>query len=78
MSMYFGGRKVKELYYEGRKIREAWYGGQRVYAAGKPSKPTEVVPAFSYFGAQDWLREKLVEYGTTYDSVTELPFDLDT
>lgn len=34
MSVYFGGRKVKEMYWAGRKVKEAWYGGKKVFSAG--------------------------------------------
>ena len=78
MGVVFGGRKAKEMYFQGRKIREAWYGGKKVYTAGQPEKPVEVAPPGFYGEAQRWLRKTLIEYGTTYEDVTELPFDLDT
>lgn len=78
MSVVFGGRKAKELYFQGRKIREAWYGGRKIYTAGQSNKPVEVAPRGYYWEAQHWLRETLIKYGTTYEDVTELPFDLDT
>ena len=34
MSVYFGGRKVKEMYWAGRKVKEAWYGGKKVFSSG--------------------------------------------
>ncbi|VFB07789.1 Uncharacterised protein [Corynebacterium striatum] len=34
MSMYFGGKKVKEMYWAGRKVKEAWYGGKKVFSSG--------------------------------------------
>lgn len=36
MSVYFGGRKVKEMYWAGRKVKEAWYGGKKVYSTSAP------------------------------------------
>ena len=47
MSMYFGGRKAKELYFQGRKIREAWYEGRKVYGTESSGKPVEVKPLFT-------------------------------
>lgn len=42
-------------------------------------KPVEVMPAdLKPYQGQGWLRKKLEEYGTTYDTVVVLPFDLDT
>lgn len=74
--VYFGGLKqAKEMYYRGRKIKEAWYGGQRVFSG----KPVEVMPAVSgTYGARNWLREKLTEYGEDYQTVEEIPFEIDT
>lgn len=78
MSVVFGGRKAGEMYYEGRKIREAWYEGQRVYTAGSGGKPVEVMPRIdSYWGANDWLINKVSEYGEDYRTVAELPFEID-
>lgn len=34
MSVYFEGRKVKEMYWAGRKVKEAWYGGKKVFSSG--------------------------------------------
>ncbi|MFW9167706.1 hypothetical protein [Corynebacterium striatum] len=36
MSVYFEGRKVKEMYWAGRKVKEAWYGGKKVYSTSAP------------------------------------------
>ncbi|MGJ4148894.1 BspA family leucine-rich repeat surface protein [Corynebacterium macclintockiae] len=35
MSIYFGGKKVKEVYWAGRKVKEAWYMGKRIHNAFK-------------------------------------------
>ena len=74
--VYFGGlKKAKEMYYRGRKIKEAWYGGQRVFSG----KPVEVMPPTSgMYGARNWLREKLTEYGEDYRTVEEIPFEIDS
>lgn len=47
MSMYFGGRKAREIYFEGRKIREVWHQGRKIYGAGSSGKPVEVKPLFT-------------------------------
>lgn len=78
MSVYFGGRKAKELYFQGRKIREAWYGAKKVYTAGEDGRPIEVVPS-SYDGrAYSWLNETLSRYGLYRDKVRVIPFDIDS
>lgn len=42
-------------------------------------KPVEVMPATpGDWEAQRWLRGKLEEYGENYETVTELPFDIDS
>ena len=75
MSMYIDGKKVTAMYWGGRKIREAWYEGERVFSG----KPVEVMPPTSGgYGARDWLRAKLTEYGESYRTVTEIPFGIDT
>ena len=74
MSMHIDGKKVTAMYWGGRKIREAWYEGQRVFFG----KPVEVMPATpGRTDARDWLRSKLTEYGESYETVKELPFDID-
>lgn len=45
MSIYFGGRKVKEMYWAGRKVKEAWLNGQIVYKA--------VIAVFSFDAAYE-------------------------
>ena len=77
MSMHIDGKKITEMYWGGRKIREAWYGGERVFSG---SKPVEVMPPISgsNWDARDWLRSKLKEYGENYQTVTEIPFEIDT
>lgn len=78
MGVVFGGRKAKEMYYGGRKIREAWYEGRKVYGAESSGKPVEVIPGdLSFWGAQDWLRNKLSDYGEDYRTATEIPFGID-
>ena len=76
MTVYFGDKKIKEMYWGGRKIREAWYEGERVFSG----RPVEVMPPISgsRWGARDWLRSKLEEYGENYQTVTEIPFEIDT
>lgn len=75
MTVYFGDKKIKEMYWGGLKIREAWYEGQRVFSG----RPVEVMPAVSgSYGARDWLRAKLTEYGEGYRTVKELPFGIDS
>ena len=75
MTVYFGDKKIKEMYWGGRKIREAWYGGQRVFSG----RPVEVMPPTSGgYDAQDWLRGRLTEYGESYQTVKEIPFEIDT
>ena len=75
MSMHIDGKKVTAMYWGGRKIREAWYGGERVFSG----KPVEVMPPTpGNFDARDWLRAKLTEYGENYQTVTEMPFEIDT
>src|SRR5699024_2741513 len=42
-------------------------------------RPVEVMPAVSgSYGARDWLRAKLTEYGEDYRTVTEIPFEIDS
>lgn len=75
MSIYFGGKKVAAMYWGGQKIREAWYEGQRVFSG----KPVEVMPpTLGTYGARDWLRATLTEYGESYETVKELPFEIDS
>ena len=74
MSMHIDGKKVTAMYWSGLKIREAWYEGERVFSG----KPVEVMPATpGRADARDWLRSKLTEYGESYETVKELPFDID-
>src|SRR5699024_674586 len=41
-------------------------------------KPVEVMPATpGMTDARDWMRAKLTEYGESYETVKELPFDID-
>ena len=43
------------------------------------SKPVEVMPATpGYYDAQNWLRATLPKYGLNYQTVTELPFEIDS
>lgn len=89
----FGGRVLtprardgKLFYYsdptEGIELANKAYVDREVGALSAQvprGKPVEVVPAgLTGTGVRDWLRGKLVEYGTTYDTVVVLPFDLDT
>ena len=75
MSMHIDGKKVTAMYWGGRKIREAWYEGQRVFSG----KPVEVMPPTpNWYDAQDWLRGRLTEYGESYQTVKEIPFEIDT
>src|SRR5699024_3712410 len=74
MSMHIDGKKVAAMYWGGQKIREAWHEGQRVFSG----KPVEVMPATpGMTDARDWMRAKLTEYGESYETVKELPFDID-
>ena len=75
MSMHIDGKKVTAMYWGGRKIREAWHEGQRVFSG----KPVEVMPPTpNWYDAQDWLRGRLTEYGESYQTVKEIPFEIDT
>ena len=75
MSMHIDGKKITAMYWGGRKIREAWYEGQRVFSG----KPVEVMPPTpNWYDAQDWLRGRLTEYGESYQTVKEIPFEIDT
>ena len=75
MSMHIDGKKIAEMYWAGQKIREAWYEGQRVFSG----KPVEVMPPTpNWYDAQDWLRGRLTEYGESYQTVKEIPFEIDT
>ena len=75
MSMHIDGKKITAMYWAGQKIREAWYEGQRVFSG----KPVEVMPATpNWYDAQDWLRGRLTEYGESYQTVKEIPFEIDT
>lgn len=74
MSMHVDGKKIAAMYWGGQKIREAWYEGRRVFSG----KPVEVMPATpGDWDAYTWLREKVTEYGESYETVTELPFEID-
>lgn len=77
MSIHIDDKKITAMYWGGQKIREAWYGGERVFSG---RKPVEVMPPISDsgWGARDWLRGKLAEYGEDYRTVTEIPFEIDT
>ena len=75
MSIHIDGKKITAMYWGGLKIREAWYEGQRVFSG----KPVEVMPPTpNWYGAQDWLRGRLTEYGESYQTVKEIPFEIDT
>ena len=75
MSMHIDGKKIAEMYWAGQKIREAWHEGQRVFSG----KPVEVMPPTpNWYDAQDWLRGRLTEYGESYQTVKEIPFEIDT
>ena len=75
MSMHIDGKKITAMYWAGQKIREAWHEGQRVFSG----KPVEVMPPTpNWYDAQDWLRAKLTEYGESYQTVKEIPFEIDT
>ena len=75
MSMHIDGKKVTAMYWGGLKIREAWYEGERVFSG----KPVEVMPPTpNWYDAMDWLRAKLTEYGESYQTVKEIPFEIDT
>ena len=75
MSMHIDGKKITAMYWAGQKIREAWYEGQRVFSG----KPVEVMPPTpNWYDAQDWLRGRLTEYGESYQTVKEIPFEIDT
>ena len=75
MSMHIDGKKVTAMYWGGLKIREAWYEGQRVFSG----KPVEVMPpTVGSYSAMDWLRAKLAEYGEDYQTVEEIPFEIDS
>ena len=75
MSMHIDGKKVTAMYWGGLKIREAWYGGERVFSG----RPVEVMPPTpNWYDAQDWLRGRLTEYGESYQTVKEIPFEIDT
>ena len=75
MSMHIDGKKVTAMYWGGLKIREAWYGGERVFSG----KPVEVMPPTpGTYDARDWLRAKLTEYGEDYQTVEEIPFEIDS
>ena len=75
MSMHIDGKKITAMYWAGQKIREAWYEGQRVFSG----KPVEVMPPTpGTYDARDWLRAKLTEYGEDYQTVEEIPFEIDS
>ena len=75
MSMHIDGKKITEMYWGGQKIREAWYEGRRVFSG----KPVEVMPPTpGTYDARDWLRAKLTEYGEDYQTVEEIPFEIDS
>ena len=76
MSMHIDGKKITAMYWAGQKIREAWYEGERVFSG---SKPVEVMPPTpDYLDSRDWLRAKLTEYGEGYETVEEIPFEIDS
>lgn len=76
MPIYHQGRKVKEVYHQGRKVKEIWHMGRKIYTS---RKPVEVMPPTKYFDdAQYWLRNTVRKYGLNYQTVTELPFDIDS
>ena len=76
MSMHIDGKKVTAMYWGGRKIREAWHEGERVFSG---SKPVEVMPPTpDHLDSRDWLRAKLTEYGEGYETVEEIPFEIDS
>ena len=75
MSMHIDGKKITEMYWGGQKIRAAWYEGRRVFSG----KPVEVMPPTpGTYDARDWLRAKLTEYGEDYQTVEEIPFEIDS
>lgn len=48
------------------------------YAAAPPLVPLAVPATTSTYGARDWLRKTLSERGLKYQTVTEIPFGIDS
>lgn len=72
MAIQFGTSPIKEMQYNGVTIGEAMMDGQIVYRSMPTIRLTGEGAA-----ARTQFREALVEYGTTFDTVTELPFRVD-
>ena len=75
MSLQFGPTKIGGMQYNGATIGEAMYNGQIVY---RSALPVVVINGTSGTQSRDQFRAACVQYGTTYSTVTQLPFQLDT
>lgn len=75
MSLQFGSTKIGAMQYNGQAISEAMYNGQTVYTSGLP---VVHITGTTTNGSRDQFRAACVAHGTTYQTVVELPFALDT
>ena len=75
MALEYDGHRIGAMQYDGVTIGEAMMDGQVVYQSGLP-----VVQITGTGGtvSRDQFRQACIDFGTTYDTVEVLPFQLDT
>ena len=75
MALEYDGHRIGAMQYDGVTIGEAMMDGQVVYQSGLP-----VVQITGSGGtvSRDQFRQACIDFGTTYDTVEVLPFQLDT
>lgn len=77
MALQFGPTKIGAMQYNGVTIGEAMYNGQIVYRS-VPPMPVVAITGTSGLTSRDQFRAACIAHGTTFDTVVELPFLLDT
>lgn len=77
MSLSFNQANIGAIQYNGQIIGEAMYNGQLVYSSA-PALPVENISVGSEsLAARNAYRNLCIEYGTTYTTVENLPFNID-
>lgn len=75
MPVQRGSQKIIKRYRGSQEILASYRGGQKVYSSGLPKV---VINGTGWGESQAQFRQACVDYGTTYDTVTKLPFAPDT
>ena len=66
------------IYVGDSSVERVMLGDVEVWSAAPPGLPVVTITGTTSTAARDQFRAACVEYGTTYQTVTELPFLLDT